>query len=99
MNNPASALLRQIFCERRVDFRVDVATRESRNYSPQSCVELLVTSGANTQHQFCSTDYAALNTEATIQQASLSSMEDGSTHVNAQGASAPPPQKQQKTQH
>jgi hypothetical protein len=50
-------------------------------------VELLDTSAARTQRRFCSTGCAASNIGATIPQGSLLSMQEGSTHANAQDAS------------
>jgi glucosamine 6-phosphate synthetase-like amidotransferase/phosphosugar isomerase protein len=50
-------------------------------------VELLATSGVRTRRRFCWTDCAASNIGATIQQDSLSSMQDSSTHANARDAS------------
>src|SRR2546426_7420472 len=68
MNNPASGLLRQIFLKAQSACALNLAGENGRNYSPQSCVELLATSGVRTRRRFCWTDCAASNIGATIQQ-------------------------------
>src|SRR5512140_3610048 len=70
MNNPASALLRQIF-KALSGCALNLAGKNGRNYSPQPCVESLATSGVRTRRRSCWTDYAASNIGATIQQGSL----------------------------
>src|ERR1700746_3856232 len=68
MNNPAYALCGKFFASR-LHLNSNVAAQRGRNYTAASCVKLLATSGARTRLRFCSTDCAALNTEATIRPA------------------------------
>src|SRR5215510_10994850 len=87
MNNPASAALRLFFYERRLHFSLNVAAIDSRNYSPQSCVELSAMSGARVRRRSYSTDCGALNIGATTQRGWPLSMEEGWTCANARDAS------------